>query len=427
MRQKVIVKGTERLVPFPLAEYEDRIKKIKKIMEREQIDLLYLTSPESQFYVSGFDSCWYRANSGKPWYNFSASGIALHIDHDDFIFYDNPAEEYLIQQESITPDVRIFGDDGRVMYGKVHRGVTKDKTYIDCVVEDLQAQGWTNCTVGLELGTHRPSALVTSRLQAKLEAAGCKIVDGTDVVREVRQIKSPLELECVLNAAVYTNKAIDAIIENIRPGMTELEVTAIYEHALRKAGSENMAIVNMCRTGEDRLFSFHSPAGRRVIQPGDPVGIDVSGVHHRYHANVCRIFAMGEDVNITGWRKDIYEGLRKSHGVKDLIASIIKPNMKVSELMDPVRDYFKELGIWGQQFWTGGYEIGLAYPPDWCGTLVYGPREFHHHADELEEARFVPGSVVNFEHGFGPIDTIVFTETEARIIGETSWDVIVIK
>jgi len=30
--------------------------------------------------------------------------------------------------------------------------------------------------------------------------------------------------------------------------------------------------------------------------------------------------------------------------------------------------------------------------------------------------------VVNFENGFGIIDTLIFTETEAKILGETPWE-----
>ena len=386
--------------------------------------MLYITQPDSQNYMTGFDSCWYRAHSGKPWMDMSASGQALHINHDDMIVYENPAEEGLAWRETIATDVRIFADDGRQAYGRTYHGITADHNFIDCVVEDLQAEGWTGGTIALEMGGHRPSPAVTAKMIAKFESVGCKVVDGTEIIREVRQIKSPKEVEYVLKAGEYMNIAIDALHKDVKAGMSELEVTAIYEAALRNAGSENMGIVNMCRTGIERLFAIHSPAGRNVINEHEPFAIDFSGVHNRYHCNNSRVFSIGEpEIKVNDWRKDMYDCLRISHDVKDLITKIIKPNMKVDDFMDPIRDYYKELGIWGKQFWTGGYELGLAFPPDWCGTLVYGPKEFHHHAAEFEDERFVPGSIINFEQGFVPIDTLVFSETDARIIGNSTWDV----
>ncbi len=423
---EVVVNNTKRQVPFTLEEYEERKQKLKKIMEREKVDMIYITQPDDMFYFIGYNACWYRAHSGRPWIDMSAGGIAIHINQDDYIVYDNPAEEALIWRETVATDVRIFADDGRIMYGNTYHGITKDHSFIDCVVDDLKDSGWLNCTVGMSFGGHRPSPYVANKLTAGFEKNGCKVVDVTDAVRELRLVKSPKEVEYTLIAGEYGNAAINAVIENVEEGMTELEVTAIYESTLRNAGSENMAIINMCRSGLERLYSFHAPASRNRIKKGVPFALDLSGVHNRYHCNFSRVFCIGEPQLPEGKEKEIIECLRKSHDVKNMISEIIKPNMKVDDLMDPVREYFIKLGIWGKQFWTGGYEIGIAFPPDWCGTMVYGPKEFHHNSDEFEDIRFVPGTVMNFEQGFVPIDTIVFSEEKAQIVGKSTWDVIIL-
>ena len=45
----------KRNVPFPIKEYTQRFEKIKKLMENEEVNLLYLTAPKSLFYFSGYD------------------------------------------------------------------------------------------------------------------------------------------------------------------------------------------------------------------------------------------------------------------------------------------------------------------------------------------------------------------------------------
>ena len=101
----------------------------------------------------------------------------------------------------------------------------------------------------------------------------------------------------------------------------------------------------------------------------------------------------------------------------NMVRNTIKPNMLASELLRELRTFNKENGLWGKQYCIGGYELGIGYPPDWCGGhTVY---DIYFHCDD-EEIRFVPGTVVNFETGFGVIDTLMFKEDEAIVLSETS-------
>ena len=100
-----------------------------------------------------------------------------------------------------------------------------------------------------------------------------------------------------------------------------------------------------------------------------------------------------------------------------MVKDTIKPNMLASELLTELRKYYQSEGLWGKQYWIGGYELGIAYPPDWCGGhTVY---DIYFHCDDTE-IRFVPGTVVNFETGFGVIDTLMFKEDEAIVLGNTT-------
>ena len=45
-------------LPFSPEEFGLRLARIREVMERERIDLLYLSSPESIYYVSGYQAEW---------------------------------------------------------------------------------------------------------------------------------------------------------------------------------------------------------------------------------------------------------------------------------------------------------------------------------------------------------------------------------
>ena len=83
-------------LPFPLAEYQVRLRKIRREMAAREIDLLYLTSPESMYYISGLNLAWYRNGSPSARDEEKAAGIAVHVDHDYFILFETKDEYGLV-------------------------------------------------------------------------------------------------------------------------------------------------------------------------------------------------------------------------------------------------------------------------------------------------------------------------------------------
>lgn len=143
IEEDVSVGGAELHVPFPLAEYKNRLNKIRKSMQEAEIDLLYVTEPENLFYISGYNVTWFRGNSSTTWNDSTVAGIAIHVDHDKFIQFDLPDEEGVLQHSSICTDQRIYYDiPGGEMYGKEYESASDDVDLIDLYVRDLKAEGW---------------------------------------------------------------------------------------------------------------------------------------------------------------------------------------------------------------------------------------------------------------------------------------------
>ena len=195
----------------------------------------------------------------------------------------------------------------------------------------------------------------------------------------------------------------------IRPGVTELDVYGEMIHAMAKAGGENPAITLPVLSGP-KANTGHSLASRRVIQAGEQVNVDVSGVFNRYHCNAARAFHVGEPA------KEVLEYHQKSCGVFQIIAEILRPNLPVAELVTKTREYYDAVGIWSDAGWVGGYELGIGFPPDWVGNYVYEM------SDTESDKVFEPNTVVNFESQFfSPnlsgityfIDTLLFKKDVA--------------
>jgi Xaa-Pro aminopeptidase len=393
---------------FSLREYRERLDRVRAAMAERDIDLLYLSAPESINYLTGYAAEWYQGNGPAGW--MPASGVAVHVDHDHPIQFDDPEEAALLQFTSVASDVRIFeglGPEG-----------------FDAIAAELTAEGWLGGRVGLEMRCYRPPRTVSERFQAVLEAAGAAVVvDGTDVVRSVRRRKSPQELAYVRTAQriadVGLAAARDALAE---PGVTELEVYGAMVHAMAAAGGEVAAIPLPVVSGP-RAATVHGLASRRQIMPGDVVNVDVCGVYHRYHANTARCFTIGEPDH------EVLTHIRKTTDAVNVVADAIRPGLPVRDLLQRVEGYYRDVGLLGDEWWIGGYELGIAFPPDWVGDFVYEL------GVDPGDACFEPGDVVNYEANFYlphqaglamSINTMAFTEDAATFLQSTPSEPIVI-
>lgn len=383
-------------VPFSRAEYRERLTRIRTRMAADGLDVLYLTSPESLCYVSGYTCEWYQTESPKSWP--PTSGIAVHVDHDKLILFDTPSEQVMVRFVTVADDIRIFPIDCR-------------RDGISYIVDELSAEGWLGGTLGMELHSHRPNPAVSARFREAFENAGCRVADGSDVLREVRWVKSPQEMACMDRAAQITDIGLAAARDAIRPGVTELDVYGEIICAMAKAGGENPGITLPVLSGS-KANSGHALASRKVIMAGEQVNVDVCGVYNRYHCNAARSFYLGEPP------QEVVEFYGQAAGAMDLIETIIRPNLRVGEFVKTVKAYYEERGIWENASWVGGYELGIGFPPDWVGNFAY---EMSH---EDSDVLFEPGTAVNFESVFyGPnmtgltylIDTLLFKQDSAKI------------
>ena len=68
-----------------------------------ELDTLFVSAPEALYWISGYLSDWYQAQSPVIWP--PTSGIAIHCDHDRTIHFENAAEELQVGYTSVSDDV----------------------------------------------------------------------------------------------------------------------------------------------------------------------------------------------------------------------------------------------------------------------------------------------------------------------------------
>jgi len=423
----------ENQAPFTEAEFRDRLLRVRYEMERRRIDTLIVSDPANLYYLSGYQCAWYQDGGPRDWY--PASCIAVNVDSDDFIHFEDVDELINSRITSVTRDVRpiilalttwheqdgseaVRVDDPRsaiLPAGEVFPG--------RFIAKELKTEGWLAGNVALELWSYRPSRGYSELFQAELEREGVRsIVDGSVVVKDVRRIKSVQERAYIHEAARIAEVGIEAARRAMRPGVTEHEIWAEADYAMARIGGEHSAIQKMMGSGP-KSHALHSHASPRKLERGDIVNMDLSGVVRRYHSNLARSFSIGEPDDAVRAQVD------RTNRVFDATYDAMRPGVRVLEFLDAGKRAAEAEGIWKDVWWFGGYELGIGFPPCWVGNFVYDHRSAK--PDDALEPGFVGNHEFNFYLPGGSgirelIDTFEVTENEVRWLHDFPKDLVIV-
>ena len=380
-------------IPFSREEYAGRLARLRQAMAEDGINTLLLSSPEAQCWLHGLSLRWYKAQSPREWRPLTCTAVST--DSDTFIQFEGMEHAEMLRRTSVAEDIRLLPRYRR-------------DDMPGFIIGELAAEGWLSGNVGVEMYSHVPNAAVAGLLRAGMEAKGATVVDGTGTARRVRRRKSPAEIACIEKAAEICDAGILHLTEVLQPGMTELEAWSAMTSAMARAGGEHAAIHEVAVVG--LVGSGHSISGRRVVQKGDFLDVDPCGVYNRYHANRNMVFYLGEPPEAA------VELMKVLAGAYDVIREVGKVGTPVKDLNEALRDYYVEQDVWhlNSQYWVGGYELGISFPPDWVG-------EWHFTVNSDNEPGLIEdGMVTNFESvvGLGILDTIVYQESGTRTLSK---------
>ena len=367
--------------PFSPQEYHDRWRRVREAMEAAQLTAVYVSDPADLCYLTGYQLAWYRDAGPPEW--IAAAGLALHVDRDAPIFFDTSDERLIGTASACNPDYRVYEHPSDAGW---HSSGGYD-VLTAFIVDTLKKEGWLDGAVGLQPWSYRPAPGYSEVFRAALEERGARVVDASGLVAKVRQRKSDQELAYVREAARLGDMGMQGAVDAIAAGATELEVWAAATAAMARHGGELSAIPGMVNSGPKNA-ALHGLASRRTIRRGDLVNIDMCGVSNRYHANLARTIAVGEP------SPELREASEKVPALFRAVAAGLKPGMSYRSVLELNEAVARELGIWADRWWVGGYDIGIAFAPDWVGGSYFSAGE------DPGEQTLEPGQVMNHEFNF---------------------------
>jgi Xaa-Pro aminopeptidase len=368
---------------FPADELRARQERVRAVLEERGIDVLLVTSPANLVYLTGYEASWYPPRLPV--------GVAIHRAEPATVFFDWVRHDDYVALTTLFDELELF-------------------EYGTAPVELATAfarRGWAEgTTVAVEHFSPTPVAAVSTATHAALEAAGATVVPGDWIVDDLRLHKSSAEMERMLAGGRMLDIAFTALRDDLRPGMTELEVAARINTLLAEQGSEVAAQYPLVSSGPGAWADIHAFPSTRRLETGDVVSVDASAVVDRYHVNLSRTFSLGRANPRAAELLELSAvGLRTLCEQATLGES---PRAAMLAADAAIRAVIPGENIW----WIGGYNLGIAFPPSWVGHTYLAD-------DGLSPVILEPGFTSNFETvlfdrhlGFeaAAIDTVVMSD-----------------
>ena len=158
-----------------------------------------------------------------------------------------------------------------------------------------------------------------------LQAQGIKVVDGQQLMHEVRKIKTQDEITLLNTACMMVDAAYEELYRFMRPGIRENECVGLVSKVLYDLGSEHVEGVNAI-SGE-RCSPHPHVYTDRVLRPGDPAFFDILHSYNGYRTCYYRTFA------ISSASPAMVDAYKRCRDYMDAAISIVKPGITTADVV----------------------------------------------------------------------------------------------
>lgn len=288
--------------------------KIDVLLEQTKADALLITDPYNMRYISGF-----RGGEG--------------------ILYLSRNQHVLITDSRYTEAAMNESDFTVAEENREHKRTDLLK---ECLERDgAQILGYEDCSM---------LCCEFDRFREKFPVRQWKPVG--QAVNQLRQIKSPEELECLRKAESIGDAAFTAILDFLRPGISELEAAARLEYEMKLHGAHGFSFDTIMASGLHSSMP-HAIPDEKKLEYGDFVTMDFGCIYRGYCSDMTRTVVLGK---ASEKQKEIYQTVLQA---QEAALAKVRAGVRGCEVDKVARELITKAG-YGSYFGHGlGHSVGL--------------------------------------------------------------------
>ena len=267
---------------------------------------------------------------------------------------------------------------------------------------------------GAPVATAVTDSMPALHLLPLADVLGVLPVLATDVLRGLRMVKQPAEIDALRKAGAAIDRVHARVPEFLTPGRTEADVAADIAEAIVAEGHSEVAFI-IVGSGPHGADPHHGYSDRE-LRAGDIVVVDIGGSYEPgYHSDSTRTYSIGEPSN------DVAQHYSTLQRAQRAAFEAVRPGVTAEQVDAAARDVLTEAGLGEYFVHRTGHGIGLSVheePYIVAGndlSLVAGM------AFSIEPGIYFPGS-----WGARIEDIVIVTEDGALSVNNRPHELIVV-
>jgi Xaa-Pro aminopeptidase len=239
---------------------------------------------------------------------------------------------------------------------------------------------------------HSPEDMPDYNLTKALEIAGrypaIRVLNLHPLTAKLRKCKDEEEVAAIQKAIDATKSGLDAVMENLRPGMYEYQVQAIFEAKIFSEGAEGPSFPTIAGAGINGTM-LHYGTNRELCNDGDLILLDLGAKVDGYCADITRTYPVNG--KFSERQRQYYEIALAANRA---VANAAKPGMTTRELNDICKNVLAE----------GLMKMGKIEKPEEVGKYYMHGVSHHlgidvHDITDASDYALLPGCVITDEPG----------------------------
>jgi Xaa-Pro dipeptidase len=319
-------------LPFPREEHLARQSRLRATLVERGFDAILVFAQESHFWLTGYDS------GGSVFFQ----SAVITADETPITLLTRRPDLLQARQTSTITDIRLWWD-------------AEDADPAGVLREILREKGLAGKRIAVEMNTHGLTGWNLHRIQVAM-AGFCTLEFDQHMIRLLRLVKSPAEIDIMRQAGRLLDASLEAVIAAARPGVMDSTLTATYLSVVLGGGGDMPPNAPLFNSGARALY------GRGVSQPRrleavDQIIVEYPVAVRRYNVKTEWTILLGQ---VTDTQRRMFDTVR---GTLDRMTEISRTGTTLGEIFDAHANGLDAAGYAAHRFGATGYSVGLTYAP----------------------------------------------------------------